>query len=123
MDVSLPSLPCKHARHIRGDVTRFKCSAGIANQPPRVYCETACPHRISLGEEARMQNPASFLTSPPTPSRKWGLGDLVEKGINVATFGQGKRIADKLARKQGKKGCGCQKRKEALNNLGKKVGL
>tara|TARA_R110002020_G_scaffold17794_2_gene62158 strand:+ start:1528 stop:1734 length:207 start_codon:yes stop_codon:yes gene_type:complete len=68
-----------------------------------------------------MKDSSSFLTE--SPPRKWGLGDLVEKGISLATFGQGKRLADKLARKQGKKGCGCQKRKEALNNLGKKVGL
>lgn len=72
-----------------------------------------------------MENPSDFMTGrkKPRSSRKWGLGDLVEKGISVATFGQGKRIADKLARKQGKAGCGCSKRKEALNNLGKKVGL
>ena len=75
-----------------------------------------------MEEDIRMQNPHEFLLNPKPP-RKWGLGDIVEKGIDVFTLGQGKRLADKLAKKQGKKGCGCQKRKEALNKLGKKVGI
>lgn len=108
-----------------GQSNQVKCTAGIAINPPRIWCASSCPHRLTQEEVERAKNPSSFLTgkTQPTPSRKWGLGDIVEKGISLATFGQGKRLADKLARKQGKKGCGCQKRKEALNNLGKKVGL
>lgn len=121
MTIALPTLPCKHASHITGDPNAYECQIGHAVQPPRIYCETVCPIRISGIEEARMKDPSKFLTEPPP--RKWGLGDIVEKGISVVTFGQGKRLADKLAKKQGKKGCGCQKRKEALNKLGKKVGI
>ena len=47
-----------------------------------------------------------------------GLGDLVEKAINVATLGQGKKLATAIAKKRGKAGCGCQARKEKLNRLG-----
>ena len=121
MSIALPTLPCKHSGRIAGNPNAYECNAGHAIQPPRIYCETVCPHRISNEEEHRMKDSSSFLTE--SPPRKWGLGDIVEKGISAVTFGQGKRLADKLARKQGKKGCGCQKRKEALNNLGKKVGL
>ena len=41
-----------------------------------------------------------------------GLGDVVEKVIDVATLGVAKRVA------QAKKGgCGCNKRRAALNRL------
>lgn len=53
---------------------------------------------------------------PPKPRK--GLGDIVEKAIEIATFGQGEKIAKSLARKRGRKDCGCKRRKEALNRLG-----
>ena len=43
-----------------------------------------------------------------------GLGDVVEKVISVATLGTGKRIAKKV---RPKGGCGCDKRRSALNRL------
>ena len=45
------------------------------------------------------------------------LGDKVEKIINVITIGQGKKIATWIAKKLGYKSCGCEERKNALNNL------
>jgi hypothetical protein len=41
-----------------------------------------------------------------------GLGDVVEKVIDVATLGVAKRVA-----KAKKGGCGCNKRRSALNRL------
>jgi hypothetical protein len=41
-----------------------------------------------------------------------GLGDVVEKVIAVATLGVAKRVA-----KAKKGGCGCKKRRAALNRL------
>ncbi len=56
---------------------------------------------------------------PPTPprTRKTGLGDVVEM---VARRTGIKRIVDWRSRKTGKP-CGCQKRKQQLNNLTDKV--
>ena len=50
------------------------------------------------------------------PTKK-GLGDVVEKAIDVATLGTAKVVAKK-GRPQG---CGCAKRKAALNRLGERV--
>lgn len=47
------------------------------------------------------------------------LGDFVEKLINVITLGQGKKIAMYIAKLRGKEDCGCERRKEVLNNLPK----
>ena len=44
-----------------------------------------------------------------------GLGDIVEKIINIITLGYGKRIATWVAKLFGYKDCGCDKRKEKLN--------
>ena len=49
-----------------------------------------------------------------------GLGTLLEKIINVITLGYGKRIATWVANKLGKEDCGCNDRK---NNLDDKVKL
>jgi hypothetical protein len=46
-----------------------------------------------------------------------GLGDLTEKIINIITFGYGKRFATWAAKLFGYKDCGCDKRKEKLNNI------
>jgi hypothetical protein len=45
------------------------------------------------------------------------LGDRLEKLISIITFGQGKRIATYIAKLRGKEDCGCERRKEKLNNL------
>ena len=45
------------------------------------------------------------------------LGDLLEKLISVITLGQGKKIATYIAKLRGKEDCGCERRKEELNNL------
>ena len=45
------------------------------------------------------------------------LGNLLEKLISVITLGQGKRIATYIAKLRGKEDCGCERRKEELNNL------
>jgi hypothetical protein len=45
------------------------------------------------------------------------LGDFLEKLIRIITLGQGKKIATYIAKLRGKKDCGCERRKEKLNNL------
>lgn len=45
------------------------------------------------------------------------LGDLVEKIISIITIGQGKHIAKYIAKKLGKEDCGCDERRDALNDL------
>jgi hypothetical protein len=45
------------------------------------------------------------------------LGDWLEKLISIITFGQGKRIATYIAKLLGKEDCGCERRKQKLNNL------
>tara|TARA_E500000318_G_scaffold25501_1_gene25498 strand:+ start:3290 stop:3430 length:141 start_codon:yes stop_codon:yes gene_type:complete len=42
---------------------------------------------------------------------------LIEKIINIITFGYGKRFATWVAKLFGYKDCGCDKRKEKLNNI------
>ena len=46
-----------------------------------------------------------------------GLGDIVEKIINIITLGYGKRIATWVAKLFGYKDCGCDKRKKDLNKI------
>jgi hypothetical protein len=48
-----------------------------------------------------------------------GLGDAMEKLIDFATLGQGKKIASKMSSTAG--GCGCNKRRAALNRIGDTV--
>jgi hypothetical protein len=45
------------------------------------------------------------------------LGDKLEKLISIITFGQGKKIATYIAKLRGKEDCGCERRKQKLNNL------
>ncbi len=45
------------------------------------------------------------------------LGDLTEKIISILTLGQGKKLATYIAKLRGKEDCGCNRRKEKLNNL------
>jgi hypothetical protein len=45
------------------------------------------------------------------------LGDFLEKLISIVTLGQGKKIATHIAKLRGKEDCGCERRKQKLNNL------
>jgi hypothetical protein len=45
------------------------------------------------------------------------LGDLLELLISIITFNQGKKIAKYIAKLRGKEDCGCDRRKQKLNNL------
>ena len=45
------------------------------------------------------------------------LGNLLEKLISVITLGQGKKITNYISKLRGKEDCGCERRKEELNNL------
>jgi hypothetical protein len=45
------------------------------------------------------------------------LGDRLEKLISIITFNQSKKIATYIAKLLGKEDCGCERRKQKLNNL------
>ena len=45
------------------------------------------------------------------------LGDRLEKLISIITFNQGKKIAMYIAKLFGYEDCGCERRKNKLNNL------
>ena len=45
------------------------------------------------------------------------LGDKLEYIINIITFGKGKTIATWIANKLGFEDCGCENRKNFLNNI------
>ena len=91
--------------------------------PSRVYEQYAQFRNQSewdrIDKKTELQS-NSYLSQP---IKGKGLGDKIESAINLATFGKGKRVAKRLARILGKKDCGCNSRKKALNDLGKKVGM
>ena len=70
----------------------------------------SCPHYTG---------PPARTPSGSTPTQP-GLGDKIEKAIDTLTFGKAKKAANKIARMMGKKDCGCEKRKKALNRLGER---
>tara|TARA_R110002167_G_scaffold242508_1_gene448123 strand:- start:266 stop:424 length:159 start_codon:yes stop_codon:yes gene_type:complete len=45
------------------------------------------------------------------------LGNIAEKVITIITLGQGKKIANWIAKKMGYERCDCDERKDSLNNL------
>jgi hypothetical protein len=47
------------------------------------------------------------------------IGNFVDALIYVLTLGFGKRLATLIAHKLGYKDCGCEKRRQWLNSLGK----
>ena len=53
--------------------------------------------------------------------RSVGLGDWVHHGIMFLSLGQGERVARRAAKALGKKGCGCKKRQQKLNQLGERL--
>ena len=56
-------------------------------------------------------------THPAYPREKPGLGDIVASGLSA--IGITKERVSKLAGGD----CGCQKRQQALNELGRKIGI
>ena len=55
------------------------------------------------------------------PRAKPGLGDMVAAGLDA--IGVTKQRVQAVASAVGVKDCGCKKRQEALNNLGRKFGI
>ena len=60
-------------------------------------------------------------THPAYPHKKPGLGDMVAAGLDA--IGVTKERVQAVASKVGVKDCGCKKRQEALNALGRKLGI
>jgi hypothetical protein len=60
-------------------------------------------------------------THPAYPRAKPGLGDMVAAGL--AAVGITKERAQAVATAVGVKDCGCKKRQERLNQLGRKFGI
>ena len=55
------------------------------------------------------------------PHKRPGLGDMVAAGLDA--IGVTKERVQAVASAVGVKDCGCKKRQEALNNLGRKFGI
>ena len=60
-------------------------------------------------------------THPAYPRAKPGLGDMVAAGLDA--IGITKERVQAVASKVGIKDCECEKRQEALNNLGRNLGI
>jgi hypothetical protein len=60
-------------------------------------------------------------THPAYPRAKPGLGDMVAAGL--AAVGITKERAQAVAAAVGVKDCGCKKRQERLNELGRRLGI
>jgi len=109
--------PCIHASPLPGETDRFVCKVAHAQNPTGRFCRDLCPVRVSAGEHHVALTHEAYARTYQGGYAKpsgIGLGDIVEKAISIATFGQGKRIANKLA---GPKGCGCNRRKNKLNRI------
>ncbi|MEM1213937.1 MAG: hypothetical protein AAGI68_16745 [Planctomycetota bacterium] len=74
-------------------------------------------HRERAGLDRLMPDADHAAAVHAGPSKARGLGDTVEKLIDKATLGQGKRIAERAANAMGKKSCGCAKRRDWLNRV------
>jgi hypothetical protein len=59
---------------------------------------------------------------PTAPQFPNGLGTRARQGIDFATIGLGKPIAEMIAKVMKKKGCGCRRRERCLNELVPDVG-
>lgn len=91
------SIPCRHAiRNTRGV---RECLERRGPPSPRTCagCEYREPRRSGRG-----------------------VGDWVERIIDKVSGGNAKRAARAVAKATGKSGCGCAKRRAALNRLGEK---
>jgi len=60
-------------------------------------------------------------THPAYPRAKPGLGDMVAAGLDAV--GITKDRVQAVARRVGIKDCGCKKRQQRLNELGRKLGI
>jgi hypothetical protein len=60
-------------------------------------------------------------THPAYPRAKPGLGDMVAAGLSAV--GITKERAQAVANAVGVKDCGCKKRQERLNELGRRLGI
>jgi hypothetical protein len=60
-------------------------------------------------------------THPAYPRAKPGLGDMVAAGLSAV--GITKERAQAVATAVGVKDCGCKKRQERLNQLGRRLGI
>jgi hypothetical protein len=60
-------------------------------------------------------------THPAYPRAKPGLGDMVAAGLSAV--GITKERAQAVAAAVGVKDCGCKKRQERLNELGRRLGI
>ena len=56
--------------------------------------------------------------SPHYPHAKAGLGDMVARGLESVGI-----TKERVSRTLGVEDCGCRKRQEALNRLGRKFGI
>lgn len=55
---------------------------------------------------------------PAYPAKKPGLGDMIEAGLSAVGI-----TKERVAKAFGVKDCGCRKRQEQLNRLGKRLGI
>ncbi len=78
-------------------------------RPSRGTCKTLCPeYKVQqLTQEGASIPDGLPNLKPKDPERSRGLGDTVKKIIETVSFGKIKQ----------KKGCGCKKRQEKLNEL------
>ena len=123
----LMNLPCIHNGALPGTEDQFRCRIAYRENPTREYCQDYCPKRVPPGVMAAEQITERRIARlqggyPGNQANRFRLGDITEALINVATLGQGKRIAKAIAKKRGKADCGCQARKEALNRIGSNDG-
>lgn len=90
---------------------------------------TGCPCLNDAVKVISVDFPAATATvvcgtgAGPALMGALGLGDVVEKAINVVTLGTGKKIAKAVATASGRKDCGCKRRKDALNKVMPNVNL
>jgi hypothetical protein len=91
-------------RPINGIYTCQQCQQPVSNQSKPHLGECRCA--LSLVRSVRA---------------KPGLGDMVAAGLDA--IGVTKERVQAVASKAGIKDCGCKKRQEALNNLGRNLGI
>ena len=121
MSTPLPLAPCIHCGPFPGSEDTFTCRIGHKKDPTRRYCQDYCEKRIRPGTyaEAKRQEFKTVRDRGGYTVNSPGLGDVVAWIIVILTLGQGHRIAKTIAKLRGKKNCGCKKRREALNRVGK----
>lgn len=91
----------------------------------RRYLEQRCNERgVSLDDAMPcvVNQAGDIWTIDPThgayPKKKPGLGDMVAAGLSSVGI-----TKERVAKALGVKDCGCRKRQEQLNRLGKRLGI